>query len=250
MRVQSAIVLCCLIVLSAGCGPKHLSFERTISSELPYGGDLQVALDETRQGTDVVGASAAVIVDGVGMWTGTSGESYPGHPVSPDTLFDMGSAGKMLAGPLMVKQAEQGLIALDDPIAKYLPDFPYADGEITIRQLLNHTSGLYMMVDSPGGPFREPFAQIEHSKWWSIDEIFTDLGGEPYHAPGTAYCYTQAGYQIATLIVEAVTGSTMAEQVQQQLLDPLDIDGMLLEYSEPLPQDFEIAHPSFDLDRH
>jgi CubicO group peptidase (beta-lactamase class C family) len=163
-------------------------------------------------------------------------------------LFDMGSTGKMLAGPLMVKLVEDGLISLDDPIREYLPDFPYADGAITIRQLLNHTSGLYMMVNSPDGPFRKPYAEIDHDKWWTIDEIFTILGGESYHAPGEGYCYTQAGYQISTLIVEEVTGSSMAEQIQTRLLDPLGIDGMNLDFSRPAPLSFEIAHPWFDLD--
>jgi D-alanyl-D-alanine carboxypeptidase len=147
----------------------------------------------------------------------------------------------------MVKLAEDGLISLDDPISKYLPDFPYADGAITIRQLLNHTSGMYMMTEAPDGPFRTSFSQIYHEKWWTIDEIFTTLGGEPYHVPGEGYCYTQAGYQIATLIVEEVTGSTIAEQIQTRLLDPLNIDGMYLDFPNPVSGDRELAHPWFDL---
>jgi CubicO group peptidase (beta-lactamase class C family) len=146
----------------------------------------------------------------------------------------------------MVKLAEDDLISLDDPISKYLPEFPYTDGAITIHQLLNHTSGLYMMTEAPGGPFHTPFAQIDHEKWWTIDEIFTTLGGEPYHAPGDGYCYTQAGYHIATLIAEKVTGSTVAEQIQRRLLHPLNIDGMYLDFPNPVSGNHEIAHPWFD----
>jgi len=242
------LLLMVFMFVLPGCHSRSLSFEETMTTELAYSEALQAALDSALQATDVRGASATIIVEGEGMWAGVTGESYPGRPVTPDMLFDAGSAGKMLMGPLMVKLAEDGLIGLDDPISKYLPDFPYADGSITIRQLLNHTSGLYMMVNHPDGPFRQPFAEIDHEKWWSIDEIFTSLGGEPTYAPGEGYCYTQAGYQIATLIVEAVTGSTTAEQIQTRLLDPLNIDGMLLDFSRPVPGHVELAHPWVDID--
>lgn len=236
-------ILACLLVtlLLSGCS-------QSSAHELPYTAELQDVLDSARESAGLIGVSAAIVVPGYEPWLGVSGDSYPGQPITNDMLFDMGSAGKILLGPLMVKLAGDGLISLDDPIRKYLPDFPYANGDITIRQLLNHTSGLYMMTNAPDGPFRKPFAQIDHEKWWTIDEIFTVLGGEPVHAPGEGYCYTQAGYQIATLIVEAVTGATVAEQIQARLLDPLGIDGMLLDFSQPVPEGLEIAHPWFDLD--
>jgi len=224
------------------------SCSQSSNTTIPYSMELQTVLDTARDSAGLMGVSAAIIVPGYERWLGVSGESNPGQPITEDMLFDMGSAGKILVGPLMVKLAEDGLITLDDPISKYLPDFPYADGAITIRQLLNHTSGLYMMTEAPDGPFRTPFAQIDHEKWWTIEEIFTTLGGEPYHAPGEGYCYTQAGYQIATLIVEKVTGSTIAEQIQTRLLDPLAIDGMYLDFPNSVSGNHEIAHPWFDLD--
>lgn len=248
MNLRKLLLIAVFIFLLPGCHSQSQPFAETISTNLVYSEALQAALDSALEATDVRGVSAAIIVDGEGMWAGVSGESYPGRAVSPDMLFDTGSAGKMLMGPLMVKLAEDGLIALDDPISKYLPDFPYADGTITIRQLLNHTNGLYMVVNHPDGPFRQPYAEIDHEKWWTIDEIFTTLGGEPTHAPGEAYCYTQAGYQISTLIVEAVTGSTTAEQIQTRLLDPLNIDGMLLDFAKPVPEHVELAHPWVDID--
>jgi D-alanyl-D-alanine carboxypeptidase len=63
-----------------------------------------------------------------------------------------------------------------------------------------------------------------------------------------AHSDAQAGYQIATLIVEEVTGSTMAEQIQTRLLDPLGIKGMILDLSKPLPADVTIAHAWVDTD--
>jgi D-alanyl-D-alanine carboxypeptidase len=217
-------------------------------SALPYTRELQDALDADRESAGLIGVSAAIIVPGYEPWLGTSGESYPGQPITEDMLFDMGSAGKILAGPLMVKLAEADLMSLDDPIRTYLPDFSYADGAITVRQLLNHTSGLSMMVKHPDSPFRKPYAEIDHERWWTIDEIFAELGGAPYFPPGEGWCYTQAGYQLATLIAERVTDQTVADAIQTHLLTPLGIEGMVLDSSKPVLDQARVAHPWVDVD--
>ena len=102
------------------------------------------------------------------------------------------------------------------------------------------------MVEHPDSPFRNPYNEIDFERWWTIDEIFAELGSEPLFPPGEGWHYSQAGYQIATLIVEEVTGSTMAEQIQSRLLDPLGIQDMILDFSKPLPGDITIAHSWVD----
>ena len=217
-------------------------------TELPFARELQAVLDSTRQTSGVRGVSVAVIIPGHRPWLGTSGESYPGRSITPDMLFDMGSAGKLLMAALVLDLCEDGLLSLDDSVSKYLPPYPNVDGAITIRQLLNHTNGLYDMVPHPGGPFRVPYDSIDFQKWWTFDEIFTTLGGKPYFAPGKGFHYTQAGFQLASLVVEKVTNSTVPEQIQERLLNPLGLDGMLLDHSKPAPARFEIAHHWVDTD--
>jgi D-alanyl-D-alanine carboxypeptidase len=216
--------------------------------EIPFSKELQKVLDSTRQSTDVIGVSTAIIVPGYRPWLGVSGESYPGQPIAPDMLFDTASAGKTIMAALVLDLCEDGLLNLSDPVSKYLPPLPNVDGSITIRQLLNHTNGLYDMVPHPGGPFRVPYNSIDFEKWWTIEEIFTTLGGKPYFAPGKGFHYTQAGYQLASLIVEKVTQSTVPAEIQKRLLDPLGLDGMLLDFSKPISDRFKIAHPWVDAD--
>lgn len=243
MRRITAISLLLFLLALVAC-----SDNPTPEDELPYAQELRQALDSSREAGGLIGVSAA-IVDGQGrLWTGVSGSSYPGQPIDEEMLFDMGSAGKMLAAPLMLKLAEEGLISLDDPIDNYVDPPPGVDGSIAIRLLLNHTSGLANMVEHPDSPFRNPYDAIDFERWWSIEEIFAELGQEPYFAPGEGWHYSQAGYQIATLIVEKVTGSTMAEQIQSRLLDPLAIQGMILDFTKPLPGDVAIAHSWVDTD--
>jgi D-alanyl-D-alanine carboxypeptidase len=234
--VVLALILLCLFSLAA-CSERALS-----TVENPNAQALQETLDSTREAGGVIGVSAAIIDAEGRLWKGVSGNSHPGQPITEDMLFDMASAGKVLAAPLMLDLAEEGLLSLDDRIDRYIDPPPGVDGSIPIRLLLNHTSGLASMVENPHSPFRKPYNDIDFERWWTIEEIFTELGGEPYFPPGEGWHYSQAGYQIATLIVREVTGSTMAEQIQSRLLDPLDIRGMVLDFSKPLPDGVTIAH--------
>jgi D-alanyl-D-alanine carboxypeptidase len=122
------------------------------------------------------------------------------------------------------------------------------DGRITIRQLLNHTSGLYMPVEHPDSPFRKPYNSIEFDKWWTLEEIFDTLIEEPYFPPGGGWHYTQTGYYLGVLIIEHVTHSTVPRELQHRLLDPLNIDGMLLDLSRPVPPEYKVAHHWVDTD--
>jgi D-alanyl-D-alanine carboxypeptidase len=207
---------------------------------------LQASLDSTLAATGTMGVSVAVIMPDGRLWTGVSGLSHPGTPITPDMLFDMGSTGKNLMAALVLDVVEDGLLSLDDPISKYLPPFPNVNGKITIRQLLNHTSGLYMWVEHPDSPINTPFDQIDFERWWTVEEMFSELGGEPYFQPGEGWHYTQAGFQLARMIVEQVTGSTAPVEIQKRLLDPLGIHGMLLDMKEPVSPRYRIAHAWFD----
>jgi D-alanyl-D-alanine carboxypeptidase len=209
---------------------------------------LQQTLDSGLTASGGKGISAAVVMPDGEVWTGVSGISEPGVPITPHMLFDMGSAGKNLFAALVLDLVEDGLVSLDDSLQEYLPPLPHTDGTITLRQCLNHTSGLYMEVEHPDSPFRQPYDSIDFEKWWTIDEIFTTLMEDPYFRPGESWHYTQAGYQLGTLIVKQVTGSTVPEQIQSRLLDPLNIHGMLLDLSEPIPSRYDIAHNWVDTD--
>jgi D-alanyl-D-alanine carboxypeptidase len=211
-------------------------------------GKLQAAVDSALVATGTMGVSVAVVMSDGKLWTGVSGLSHPGAPVTTDMLFDMGSIGKNLMAALVLDLVDDGLLSLGDPISRYLPPYPNVDGQITIRQLLNHTSGLYMWVEHPDSPINSPFDQIDFEKWWTVEEMFSKLGGTPYFAPGEGWHYTQAGYQLAGKIVEQVTGSSAPVEIQKRLLDPLDIHGMVLDMKEPVPPRYRIAHPWYDTD--
>lgn len=248
MKRTSLLTASVLAVLLAGSAPTAEPAESPPQVKPEIAQRLQGALDSALTATGTMGVSVAVIMPDGALWTGVSGLSHPGVPVTPDMLFDMGSTGKNLMAALVLDLVEDGLLSLDEPIRKYLPSFPNVDGRITIRQLLNHTSGLYMWVEHPEAPTNTPFNEIDFEEWWTVEEMFSTLGGKPYFAPGEGWHYTQAGYQLARMIVEQVTESTAPVEIQRRLLDPVDIHGMLLDLKEPVSARYRIAHNWFDTD--
>ena len=110
---------------------------------LPFVKKLQDTLDNGLKKYNGKGISFAIIAPGHKMWIGVSGVSHGTTPIKPETLFDAGSITKNFVAALTLKLVEESLLTLDDTLHKWLPDYPNIDNTITIRQLLNHTSGLY-----------------------------------------------------------------------------------------------------------
>ena len=110
------LVAMVLITLLTGCGQPASSPKPLAEVEPELAQELQNTLDSAFEASGAVGVSVAVIMPGERIWTGVSGNSHPGQPITEEMLFDMGSAGKMLAAPLMLDLAEEGLLSLEDPI--------------------------------------------------------------------------------------------------------------------------------------
>ncbi|HPD53342.1 MAG TPA: serine hydrolase domain-containing protein, partial [Bacteroidia bacterium] len=91
---------------------------------------------------NIKGMSAGVYLPGQGYWQGQSGDSYAGQPITADMEFGIASNTKLFVSATMLKLAEDGLLSLDDSVSAWLPAHPYIDPAISIRQLLNHTSGV------------------------------------------------------------------------------------------------------------
>lgn len=182
------------------------------------GADLQRALDSARARNGGIGATAAVYVPGAGVWTGASGESYPGRAVTPDMIFALASLTKTFTATVVLQLADEGVLSLDDSLREWLPPFPYVDSAITIRQLLNHTSGLYSVDDNPA--YWEAMAS-DYSRIWAPEEVLARFMAPPTAAPGTGWDYSNTNYVLLGLIIERASASTIASQFRGRLLGPL-----------------------------
>lgn len=212
---------------SASSGKFTESFSPTLAN------NFQNALDGTREYFNIKGSSVSVIIPGQGTWNGVSGESVSGVPINSDMLFGLASITKNFIAALVLKLAEQGKLSLEDPLSRWLPDYPYVDHDITIRQLLNHTSGLWDVLNDDVGKFNDS-VWFNPTRYWPPEEILTKFMGPPHFARGTAYSYSNTNFLIASMIAKAATGSSLVTQIHQQLLDPLGLTHVFNAVEEPL----------------
>jgi D-alanyl-D-alanine carboxypeptidase len=137
-------------------------------------------------------------------------------PATPDTVYRIGSITKQFTAAAVMQLVEQGKMSLDDPIEKYLPDYPVRGRHITIRHLLNHTSGIKSYT-SLGLKFLAVTRQdLSHE---SLIALFKDEPDD--FQPGEKWLYDNSGYYLLGVILEKATGFKYADYVQRQLFAPL-----------------------------
>jgi len=137
-------------------------------------------------------------------------------PVRPEMVFRVGSATKQFTSACILKLVEEGRLRLDDPISKYLPDYPSPAGRsVTIAQLLTHTSGIKSATEMPTW-----FPHMRED--WTVPQLIGFFANEPLEfAPGTRWHYTNSGYILLGAILEKVTGRPYAEIVADWIFQPL-----------------------------
>lgn len=146
-------------------------------------------------------------------------------PVTPGAVFRIGSISKQFTAAAVLLLAQDGELSLDDRVQKHLPQFP-GDDPTTIRQLLNHTSGI---VDYVG---REPdFMNETRLPHTPEDLAVYALQAKPLHQfpPGTAHLYSSSNYALAGLIVERVSGQPLAAFLKARIFAPLGMKDTALD---------------------
>lgn len=147
---------------------------------------------------------------------GVTNADYP-SPVDGDTVFRIGSTTKTFTGTTIMRLVEQGKLDLDAEVGRYLPGFAVADqgasAAVTVRQLLNHTSGWLGDDLQDFGPGDDALARYVAS--------MTRL--PQLTPPGAVFAYNNAGLVVAGRIIEVVTGSTYEAAVRKLVLDPLEL---------------------------
>jgi len=132
----------------------------------------------------------------------------------------IGSITKTFVAMVVLQLVDQKIIGLDDPLSKYVTTVPGA-GQITIRQLLNHTSGLFDFLDDEG--FETAIIAKPGRKWTPAELVSLATSHPPYFAPGAGWHYSNTGYILLGMIVESVTGDRLANEVDRRIVKPLGL---------------------------
>jgi D-alanyl-D-alanine carboxypeptidase len=177
--------------------------------------------------------------DGSFTWSGAAGiAKQDGQaPMTKDTPIYLASITKLYTAAAIMRLYEQGALALDDPMAKYLPDdlmrgihvyqgHDYSH-EITIAQLLAHTSGIadyYSEKSKDGKTLFETFV-ADQNRTWTVDETIARARNDmvPNFKPGTAASYSDTNYQLLGKIIESVTGKPLQVVYDEFFFRPLGL---------------------------
>lgn len=181
---------------------------------------LQVALDAARKRLGIPGVSVTVIFPDGTSWLGSSGLADVQGKVSVDsgTAFAVGSISKTYTAALILALVGEGRIALDMPARSYLPESGL-DRRITVRRLLNHTSGLddffiHASIDRA--------LLAETSATWTPARSLGYVG-KRYFVPGRGWHYSNTNYLYLGLIAERVAGKPLAQQLRERFFGPQDL---------------------------
>lgn len=143
-----------------------------------------------------------------------------GRPITAETVFESGSVAKQFVAATMVILSQQGKLSLDDPLRRHLPELPAWADSVTLREMLQHTSGLrdqWTLFDIQG----RPLGLVAHR----LSDVL-DLAKRQRRlnfAPGTQWLYSNMGYILAGLVIQRASGDSLAVATRRLLFEPLGL---------------------------
>jgi D-alanyl-D-alanine carboxypeptidase len=192
-----------------------------------YARDLQPQIEEQMTKLRVPGAFVYVDVPGEGTWsqafgTGTLGAN---KPITPDEHFRIGSNTKMFTGTVILQLVDEGELGLDDPVSTYQSEVPNGEN-ITIRQLLNMTSGLFNYAEDED--FNHTLDTEPEKVWEPTELVEIGFKHQPYFSPGDGFHYSNTNFVLLGMIIEQLTGQPLEKEYQERIFVPLGMSNSLL----------------------
>jgi CubicO group peptidase (beta-lactamase class C family) len=216
MRHQSFrfAIACALVLAQAGWAQK-------ISAPPDAARDVDKIFEGFHR-PDSPGCAVGVAIDGATVLSAGYGMADLEHnvPITPQSIFEAGSVSKQFTAGAVLLLAQQGKLALDDSIRKYIPEVPDYGKPITIRNMINHTSGL------------RDWGEVEEIAGWprttrvythaNVLEIVSRQRALNY-PPGAEYSYSNTGFNLAAILVSRVSGKPFPQFTREAIFNPLDM---------------------------
>lgn len=250
--VSTTLILAiALAVAACSPAPSSSSPEANTATTLPSEGgitadaesslQIQAVLEDARVGSGARGALAFVRSDDR-EWAVASGDAdAAGTPVTFDMRFRIGSITKPLVAALILDQVAQGSIFLDDDVFALIGPPLRAEPPVTVAMLLDHTSGIFD-IGNDGDPMADVAQLNDPDLIAEVQSLITSVSaGESavasdqlvvalaetharYFAPGSGFHYSNTNYQLAAMVLEAVTGVALADLLTRRITEPLGLE--------------------------
>jgi len=181
---------------------------------------LDARLQTLLKRSGIPGVSAAIVWDDGRRWSGAAGSAdlATARVMTPETAFALASVSKTLTAAVVLQLVSEGRLALDQPVAPLLSAFRL-DPRITVRMLLDHSSGLPDYFLNP--KIDRPLQAKPDAAWTALQAWRFAPAKRP--VPGTTWRYSNSNYLLLGELVKAVTGRSLATEVRARLLDPLGL---------------------------
>lgn len=238
LTIKTVTLFCAVILLlcfarQSTAQSNDPGFDPTLAAQL------QAVLSEELSKQRLKGLSAAVIVPGQGLWQGASGLSGPSSSdvMRADMRFAIASIKKTFVAALVLRLAEEGVLSLDDSLHQWLPTFPFINSNLTLRQLLSHTSGIYNYTEH-----RSFWNTLwtDTQRVWMPEEILRHFIAAPVFVPSSRFGYSNTNFLLLSMVVRAVTGSSVSSLYRTRFMSPLNLTGTFVGAEEEVLGD--LAH--------
>jgi D-alanyl-D-alanine carboxypeptidase len=217
MRRMLAATIICL------CGGTALA-QLPASEEL---GNRVDAVAKQMLSRHTAGVSVAVARDGRVILARGYGMAKLEHSVAvtPETVFHIASISKNILAAVVLQLVDEGKLRLDDDVTKYVPEAPTQGRQVTVRQLLNHTSGIYSFTSLPNAADNERL-ELTH------EQVLGLIKDRPFDfEPGTRWRYDNSAFYLAGMVVERVTKQEYGAYVREHVFKPLGMSSASLCYA-------------------
>lgn len=215
------------------CPPPRVAVADTCLSQARVARDIGRIVRGTMRAQALKATIYSVRIDGRDVVTAAQGESMTGVPATPAMRWRIGSIGFPLLATLALRLQDEGVVDLDEPIARWRPELPNADA-VTLRMLLNQTAGYQDYVK-----YRPFIRAVESSPFRAFTErqlLAYTFARAPECAPGRCWVYSHANFLIAQQILAEATGTPFATLMERRVLRPAGLRRTVASTTPQIPE--------------
>ncbi|MFF2661923.1 serine hydrolase domain-containing protein [Kitasatospora sp. NPDC058032] len=205
----------------------------------------RAALDAGLQAVVAPGGATAALgrvsENGRTLWRGAAGtgDLTTGEPAAARDRFRIGSATKTFVATVVLQLVAEHRIGLDDPVEKHLPGVVHNGAAISLRQLLNHTGGIFNYTSDPAFAYEDEasfrtWLSTDRWKSWTQAELVAVAESHPaYFPPGQDWHYSNTDYILLGMLIERTTGRSWQQEVDRRIIRPLGLRETTMPENDP-----------------
>jgi D-alanyl-D-alanine carboxypeptidase len=238
---QGALALAC-VSLALATSPARATYVPTLADVQPY---VPTRADVQRALHQLVAAGApgvtAVIRGprGVERYSAGLANLRRGTPISPRDHFRIGSVTKTFVSTVVLQLVAKGRLSLADSVERWLPGLVPNGNQVTVRELLDHSSGIFDYCNLPSYPtLCSPRGPDMTRRWTQQQLVQLVASAPPLFPPGQGWAYSNTDYVLLGLIVERVTGHTLEQELERRIYRPLGLHNTRFPIATAMPRPY------------